>query len=34
MLQHCVDAGLDLGLERLVLGFEVDERDGHGYSRF
>ncbi len=30
MLQHRVDAGLDLRLERLVLSFEVDEGDGHG----
>jgi hypothetical protein len=30
VLQHHVYAGLDLGLERLVLGFEVNKRDVHG----
>jgi hypothetical protein len=29
MFQHRVNAGLDLRLERLILGFEVDEGDGH-----
>jgi hypothetical protein len=29
VLQHRIDSGLDLRLERLVLGFEVDEGDGH-----
>jgi hypothetical protein len=29
MLQHRVDADLNLRLERLILGFEVDEGDGH-----
>ena len=29
MLKHSVDAGLNLRLERLVLGFEVDEGDAH-----
>ena len=33
VLQYPVDSFLNLGLEGLVLGFEVDEGDGHFTSR-